>query len=141
MLVFIPDQFGYARDDETGEIFGLTSTHELETLKVVYIAQEREYNFYVGVEGVRGDAKIKILCGSMEPGLRHALTGDHTTDTALVRRIIVALIAINREIREVEGAVFYSDFEAFRRFFEKRGEQIPFDMPSNDELRAMSMPH
>jgi hypothetical protein len=129
----------FASDTETGEIFGISTTPEVEGIKAVYIANKVEYGFTMRLEGDRAHPRLKILCAGVRFGLQWLFVGDHAKDTALVRRIITAIIEINRTRPLIERAIFCSDFEEFKARIEATGKRVPFDMPSDEELRQMSL--
>jgi hypothetical protein len=89
----------------------------------------------------RPPQRLKIECGSIYFGLRELLVDDLVKNTAFVRRVVLAFVEVQRR-RPLYGqtATFCSDFSEFKaQVLSRKGRIVPFDMPSDEELFALSL--
>ncbi len=151
MLIFnVENAPGFASDPETGEVFGLMGSPEQDQLWGVYIVNGREYKISIAVEidgtepqasAPRPQPRLRFWCSSIHLMLRTLLVDDVAKNTAFVRRVVLAFVEVQRR-RPLHGqtATFCSDFSAFKaQVLARKGRIVPFDMPSDEELFALSL--
>ena len=136
MLVFdLPGRPNFARDTETGEIFAIRSTKEIDTVRAIRIVDGIERSVSLQVKAELEDPAIEIYCTSFlfdnKPGLP-------PWDTASIRRLIVAIIEIQKRDPLLVGPfTLRSDFERFKTWCRSRGSEPAFELPSDAELAEM----
>lgn len=140
MLSFnIPNKPRFASDPETREVFGISSTPEQGSYKGVYVVGGERYLLPMELEGDRANPRLKFQCASIAFGLRGILQRNRAENSALIRRTTSAIAGIQRTNPIVDQAILCSDFGEFEARARATGRSVPFDMPTDRELREMSI--
>lgn len=127
----------YVEDHASGARLRIHSTKEIDTLWVeVEGLYETTLKFAMWLQPTQDGlaSKLKISAGDLEQMFRRANLADHEANTIIVGKIIEGISAFNKVWSQATTPILTSN----RDDALAKGHPLPFSIPSDDELTAIS---